>query len=80
MKSTNPKTLRAQMRKYLDLAASEPLHILRRLGQSYILLNEKEFSSLREELFSLQRCLLALKGVPQYSGSTASSGKTVTNR
>jgi hypothetical protein len=35
MKSTNPKILRSQMWAYLDFAASEPLRILRRLGQSY---------------------------------------------
>ena len=59
MKSTNPKTLRAQMRVYLNFAANEPLRILRRCGQSYILINEKRFSKMEEEIRSLQRRLLA---------------------
>ena len=60
MKSTNPKTLRAQMKSYLDLAAREPLRILRRSGQSYILIDERRFGEMREELVSLQRQLIAL--------------------
>jgi PHD/YefM family antitoxin component YafN of YafNO toxin-antitoxin module len=60
MKSTNPKTLRAEMRTYLDLAANEPLRILRRSGQAYILINEKRFSDMHDEIVSLQRRLIAL--------------------
>jgi len=60
MKSTNPKTLRAKMRAYLDLAANEPLRILRRSGQSYILVNERLFSDMHEEIVALQRRLIAL--------------------
>jgi PHD/YefM family antitoxin component YafN of YafNO toxin-antitoxin module len=60
MKSTNPKTLRAQMKAFLDLAAREPLRILRRSGDSYILINERRFSDLQEELVTLQRRLLSV--------------------
>jgi PHD/YefM family antitoxin component YafN of YafNO toxin-antitoxin module len=59
MKSTNPKTLRAQMKAFLDLAAREPLRILRRSGDSYILIDEKRFSDMHDEILSLQRRLLA---------------------
>ena len=60
MKSTNPKNLRAQMKSCLDLAAKEPLRILRRSGQSYILIDERRFSEMRDELVSLQRRLIVL--------------------
>ena len=65
MQSTNPKTLRAQMKAYLDLAVDEPLRILRRSGESYILVNEKRFSVLHDEILSLQRRLLGMSRVTE---------------
>jgi PHD/YefM family antitoxin component YafN of YafNO toxin-antitoxin module len=48
------------MKIYLDLAVDEPLRILRRSGESYILINEKRFSDMHDEIVSLQRRLIAL--------------------
>ncbi len=60
MNSTNPKSLRANMKSYLDCAAKKPLRILRRSGESYILINEKNYSEMQDEIRSLQRRLLSL--------------------
>ena len=60
MQSTNPKHLRAHMKSFLDLAAQEPLRILRRTGEAYILVNEQQFAKLQRELVAMQRRLIAL--------------------
>ena len=60
MQSTNPKHLRTHMKNYLDLAAQDPLRILRRTGEAYILVNEQQFARLQRELVAMQRRLIAL--------------------
>ena len=60
MNSTNPKNLRIEMKRYLDIARTDPIRILRRSGDSYVLINEKDFSEIKEELLQLQRKLLEL--------------------
>ncbi len=65
MQSTNPKHLRAHMKSYLDMAAHEPLRILRRTGEAYILVNEQQFGKLQRELVAMQRRLIALD--PRFS-------------
>jgi PHD/YefM family antitoxin component YafN of YafNO toxin-antitoxin module len=68
MKSTNPKQLRAELKDYLDLAAKEPIRILRRTGDSYILIREGSYQELQDEILSLQRRLLGMTEV--VSGNT----------
>lgn len=63
MESTNPKKLRAELKDYLDLAASEPIRIQRRSGENYILMNEETYAELQNEISSLQRRLLGLSEV-----------------
>lgn len=48
------------MKSYLDLAAQEPLRILRRTGEAYVLVNEQQFAKLQRELVAMQRRLIAL--------------------
>lgn len=59
MKNTSPKTLRAELKDYLDLAAKEPLRIQRRSGENLILMHEDVYVSMQEEIASLQRRLLS---------------------
>lgn len=63
MESTNPKKLRAEMKDYLELAKSEPIRIQRRSGESYVLLNEEEYSKMQIEIMSLQRRLLSMSNI-----------------
>lgn len=63
MESTSPKKLRAEMKDYLDMAASEPIRIQRRSGENYILLNEDNYAQMQNEISSLQRRLLAMSDV-----------------
>lgn len=63
MVSTNPKKLRAEMKDYLELAKNEPIRIQRRSGESYILINEDEYSKMQMEIMSLQRRLLSMSDI-----------------
>ena len=55
MVSTNPKKLRAEMKDYLELAKNEPIRIQRRSGESYILINEDEYSKMQMEIMSFKK-------------------------
>lgn len=68
MQNTNPKQLRAEMKDYLDLAATEPIRIQRRSGDSFILIKETSYQEMREEILSLQRRLLGMSQI--VSGET----------
>lgn len=59
MNSTNPKNLRIEMKRYLDMAKTEPIRILRRSGDAYVLISESEFNKIQQEVLVLQRRLLA---------------------
>lgn len=63
MENTTPKTLRAEMKDYLDLASKEPLRIQRRSGENYILMNEDEYSKMQMEIMTLQRRLLSMANI-----------------
>ncbi len=63
MEITNPKKLRAEMKDYLELASTEPIRIQRRSGESYILINEEEYSKMQIEIMSLQRRLLSMSNI-----------------
>lgn len=69
MKSTSPKTLRAELKDYLDHASSEPVRIQRRSGENLILMNEAHYADLKNEISSLQRRLLAMNDI--LDGKTA---------
>ncbi len=63
MKSTSPKTLRAELKDYLDLASNEPIRIQRRSGENFVLMNETYYTDLQNEISSLQRRLLAMNDI-----------------
>lgn len=60
MQKTNAKQLRAELKDYLDLASKEPLRILRRSGESYVLISEDMYAELQNEILSLQKRLLGM--------------------
>ena len=51
------------MKDYLELAKNEPIRIQRRSGESYILINEDEYSKMQMEIMSLQRRLLSMSDI-----------------
>ena len=63
MESTSPKKLRAELKDYLDLAASEPIRIQRRSGENYIIMNENVYAQMQNEISSLQRRLLGMNEI-----------------
>ncbi len=62
MQSTNPKSLRADMKFFLDLAKNEPLRVLRRNGDAYVLVSEDFFDLHQRKVQILQEDLLQLHG------------------
>ena len=63
MENTTPKTLRAEMKDYLDLASQEPIRIQRRSGENYILINDDQYSKMQLEIMSLQKRLLSMANI-----------------
>lgn len=60
MQQTNPKTFRAELKDYLELAEKEPIRITRRSGEAFILMNEETYSEMRDEIMQLQKRLLGM--------------------
>jgi PHD/YefM family antitoxin component YafN of YafNO toxin-antitoxin module len=60
VETTNPKKLRAELKDYLDLAINEPIRIQRRSGDNFVLMGEKVYAELQNEIVSLQRRLLGM--------------------
>lgn len=59
MNQASPKKLRAELKDYLDMATEEPVRIQRRTGEALILMSENRFTTMQNEILSLQRRLLA---------------------
>ena len=55
---TNPRNFRAELKTHLDHAALEPIRIVRRSKESFILMNENQLTMLHSEVSELQRRLL----------------------
>ncbi|MBS1983116.1 MAG: type II toxin-antitoxin system Phd/YefM family antitoxin [Bdellovibrionales bacterium] len=63
MRSANAKQFRSELKDYMDAAASEPVRINRRDGQSFILMSEQVYDEFRNEIQSLQRRLLGMSEI-----------------
>ncbi len=63
MESTNAKKLRAELKDYLDLAAKEPIRIQRRSGENFVLVAERIYAEMQNEILSLQRRLLGMSEI-----------------
>lgn len=63
MQSANAKKFRAELKDYMDAAATEPVRINRRDGQSFIIMSEQIYDGFRNEIQSLQRRLLGMNEI-----------------
>ncbi len=68
MESTSPRTFRANLKEYMDMADKKPIRIQKREGNGCVLMSEEYYEGLLSEISSLQKSLLsanqALKGEP----------------
>lgn len=66
MKSTSPRTFRANLKEYMELADKKPIRIQKREGAACVLMSEDYYEGLLNEISSLQKSLIssnqALKG------------------
>ncbi len=65
METTNSRNFRIDQKYFLDLATSSPLRIQRGSSQSFIVLEEKSFEAMQQEIFSLQKKLVGLMEGPK---------------
>jgi prevent-host-death family protein len=75
METTNARKLRAELKDYLDLAATEPIRINRRSGEAFILMREDLYASMQNEILSLQRRLLGMSQALEGQGSAVEPGE-----
>jgi PHD/YefM family antitoxin component YafN of YafNO toxin-antitoxin module len=69
METINARNLKAELKDYLDLAATEPIRINRRSGEALILMREDLYASMQNEILSLQRRLLGMSQALEGQGS-----------
>lgn len=66
MESTSPRTFRANLKEYMELATAKPVRIQKREGNACVLMSEEYYEGLLNEISSLQKSLLsanqAIKG------------------
>jgi PHD/YefM family antitoxin component YafN of YafNO toxin-antitoxin module len=66
MESTSPRSFRANLKDYMEMAAAKPIRIQKREGNACVLLSEEYYDGLLSEIASLQKSLLsanqAIKG------------------
>lgn len=66
MKSTSPRSFRANLKEYMELAVGKPIRIQKREGNACVLMSEEYYEGLLNEITSLQKSLLsanqAIKG------------------
>lgn len=71
MDSTSPRSFRANLKEYMEMAATKPIRVQKREGSACVLMSEEYYEGLLSEITSLQKSLLsanqALRGeVTQY--------------
>ncbi len=66
MDSTSPRSFRANLKEYMEMASDKPIRIQKREGNACVLMSEEYYEGLLNEISSLQSSLLssnqALKG------------------
>lgn len=77
MDSIDPKNLRTDLKFYLHLATKEPIRIQRRSGESFVLMNEKLYAAMQNEILSLQRRLLGMSEAAESEGQEYKPGSRV---
>lgn len=59
MESTSPRSFRANLKDYMEMAAAKPIRIQKREGNACVLLSEEYYEGLLGEIASLQKSLLS---------------------
>lgn len=59
MDSTSPRTFRANLKEYMELATAKPIRIQKREGNACVLMSEEYYEGLLSEISSLQKSLLS---------------------
>lgn len=59
MKSTSPRTFRANLKDYMEMAETKPIRIQKREGNACVLMSEEYYEGLLSEIVSLQKSLLS---------------------
>ncbi len=66
MESTSPRSFRANLKEYMEMAEDKPIRIQKREGSACVLMSDEYYEGLLNEISSLQKSLLsanqALKG------------------
>ncbi|MCB0368265.1 MAG: type II toxin-antitoxin system Phd/YefM family antitoxin [Bdellovibrionales bacterium] len=59
MKSTSPRSFRANLKDYMNMAEIKPIRIQKREGNACVLMSEEYYEGLLREITSLQKSLLS---------------------
>jgi PHD/YefM family antitoxin component YafN of YafNO toxin-antitoxin module len=59
MESTSPRSFRANLKEYMEMAGERPIRIQKREGNACVLMSEEYYEGLLNEISSLQKSLLS---------------------
>ena len=63
MESTSPRSFRANLKDYMEMAEEKPIRIQKREGSACVLMAEEYYEGLLNEITSLQKSLLSANQV-----------------
>ena len=63
MESTSPRSFRANLKDYMEMAEEKPIRIQKREGNACVLMSEEYYDGLLNEITSLQKRLLSANQV-----------------
>jgi PHD/YefM family antitoxin component YafN of YafNO toxin-antitoxin module len=59
MESTSPRSFRANLKDYMEMAEEKPIRIQKREGNACVLMSEEYYEGLLNEITSLQKSLVS---------------------
>ena len=63
MESTSPRSFRANLKDYMEMAEAKPIRIQKREGNACVLMSEEYYEGLLNEILSLQKSLVSANQV-----------------
>ncbi len=63
MESTSPRSFRANLKDYMEMAEEKPIRIQKREGNACVLMSEEYYEGLLNEITSLQKSLVSTNQV-----------------
>jgi PHD/YefM family antitoxin component YafN of YafNO toxin-antitoxin module len=63
MESTSPRSFRANLKDYMEMAEEKPIRIQKREGNACVLMSEEYYEGLLNEISSLQKSLVSANQV-----------------